>query len=325
MSLGNTSDGEENTPWTVELIPNVYLNFTRIPEGRKLLTTPDDYLNEMVEFDYKVRLKTNETPDPNKYLTLLAKSVREWEDEEMVVITREYQKHRLRLMRLNLNWPQYIHLVKTDGSDESNAAYCRSNNIIVLSQTHVDRAVVGESDPSTLWHELWHIISRNNLTKREQLFKSLGFRYMHQFDIPEFLTNHRITNPDAPKFDVVITVDTEGDGPISAAPVCYYNKDEVSDDSFFPYYVAELLAVEEYQPDSWRARTDNDGEIILFSARECESFWEQVGENTNYINHPEEILAENFVLWIDPTQRNDESEIPSPWVIEKMNDVMMAA
>lgn len=308
--------------YTETVLRDVTFNFVKVDEGQELLVRPDDYLTEMVNFDYRVRLQSNDPCHLDDYLQLLRNSVIEWEDEEIVVILREYEKHRHRLMRFNLDWPETIYFVKTDGSDESNVAYCRSDNIIVLSQKHIDRIVIGEPNPHVLWHELWHILSRNNPKKCEQLYRTLGFRYMKEFKIPEFLINHRVTNPDAPKFDVVMQIETEGDGPTWMAPVCYYNRDEIQDDSFFKYYVTELLVVEPVDESmkSWKARLNNDGELELINPRDCENFWEQVGENTNYINHPEEILAENFVFFM--MGQEPDNPLPSPWVIERMEEIL---
>jgi hypothetical protein len=42
-----------------------------------------------------------------------------------------------------------------------------------------------------------------------------------------------------------------------------------------------------------------------------------VGRNTNYIIHPEEILAENFALLM-----MDKHDVPSPEILKKMQDVL---
>jgi hypothetical protein len=44
---------------------------------------------------------------------------------------------------------------------------------------------------------------------------------------------------------------------------------------------------------------------------------EQVGRNTQYIIHPEEILADNFALLV-----LGESKIPTPEILQKMREVL---
>ena len=45
---------------------------------------------------------------------------------------------------------------------------------------------------------------------------------------------------------------------------------------------------------------------------------EQVGKNTDYIIHPEEILAENFALLV-----LNETKVASPEILQKMREVLM--
>lgn len=55
----------------------------------------------------------------------------------------------------------------------------------------------------------------------------------------------------------------------------------------------------------------------LLAPQQISGFFEQVGRNTNYIIHPEEILAENFALLI-----MDKRDVPSPEILEKMRAVL---
>jgi hypothetical protein len=55
----------------------------------------------------------------------------------------------------------------------------------------------------------------------------------------------------------------------------------------------------------------------LVGPQAISGFFEQVGRNTQYIIHPEEILADNFALLI-----LGEQNVPSPEVLEKMRKVL---
>ena len=55
----------------------------------------------------------------------------------------------------------------------------------------------------------------------------------------------------------------------------------------------------------------------LIGPQESSGFLEQVGRNTQYIIHPEEILADNFALLI-----LKEQNIPSPQVLQRMVRVL---
>ena len=51
----------------------------------------------------------------------------------------------------------------------------------------------------------------------------------------------------------------------------------------------------------------------LLELQHLSGFVEQVGRNTNYIIHPEEILADNFALLMMGTR-----DVPSPEILEKI-------
>ena len=89
--------------------------------------------------------------------------------------------------------------------------------------------------------------------------------------------------------------------------------------TFFAFYVTELLVVEEIEDNCWRAQTDAYDELQLISPKDCPSFWDQVGMNTGYINHPEEIWAENFMELMTNQNLN---ELPNPELIEYLDSVL---
>jgi hypothetical protein len=51
----------------------------------------------------------------------------------------------------------------------------------------------------------------------------------------------------------------------------------------------------------------------FLALQQLSGFFEQVGRNTNYVIHPEEILADNFALLM-----MDKRDVPSPEILEKM-------
>lgn len=85
---------------------------------------------------------------------------------------------------------------------------------------------------------------------------------------------------------------------------------------FFNYLVFKFLVVEEHE-GQWKA-TYHDGKPILLDIEKVSGFFEQTGKNTDYIIHPEEILAENFKLLV-----NDKRDVPSPDILQKIENVLI--
>jgi hypothetical protein len=87
---------------------------------------------------------------------------------------------------------------------------------------------------------------------------------------------------------------------------------------FFDYLQFQFLIVER-SADSSVVRTVYDGQHPrLVGIQQVSGFIEQIGRNTRYIIHPEEILADNFALLI-----LEEPNVPSPEVISKLRAALM--
>ena len=88
--------------------------------------------------------------------------------------------------------------------------------------------------------------------------------------------------------------------------------------SLFNYLDFKLLALE-HENGAWRPALAN-GEPVLLDPTRVPGFAEQVGRNTTYTIHPEEILADNFVFLLD-----GRIDLPTPRVVEQMGRVLQAA
>ena len=54
----------------------------------------------------------------------------------------------------------------------------------------------------------------------------------------------------------------------------------------------------------------SDGQPVLHTPAEIAGYIEKIGQNTQYIIHPEEILADNFTLAIEPKEN-----LPNPEIV----------
>ena len=83
---------------------------------------------------------------------------------------------------------------------------------------------------------------------------------------------------------------------------------------FFSYLRFSLLAVD-LQDD---VPVYTAGAPLLVDVKQAKGFFDQVGRNTQYIIHPEEILADNFALMI-----LGEHELKSPALLQKMRKLLL--
>ncbi|MBN1515696.1 hypothetical protein JXA32_03910 [Candidatus Sumerlaeota bacterium] len=300
----------------IKLGGDTILSFAAIEEARQILTAQDDFVQRMSPFDRAARLKTGSDVSETDYLDFAGKNILAWDDNEKQKITAALQSLQEEFKTLPLPFPKKIVLIKTTGKEEGDAAYTRANAII-LPESQLKAP--GEALQKLICHELFHILSRQNPELRDELYTAIGFVACDEIEFPEELKARKITNPDAPANDHCIRLKVD-DAEHWAIPILF-SKTEKYDvargGEFFNYLQFKLLLVQR-DDDSSAVKPLYDGATPrLIDPNDASGFFEQIGQNTSYIIHPEEILADNFVLLV-----LHESGVRSPEILEKMDKIL---
>ncbi len=290
------------------------VRFATVAEGQDALTKQDRFVKAMSRFDRQSRLQTDRDVTEAEYLKFVADEVIAWTDDEVEKLIEALHSISKRLEPYAVPLPKTILLVHTTGKEEGNAAYCRAN-AIVLPRRVLERPP-GQVE-RLLIHELFHVVSSHNAELREKLYAIIGFKPCPEIELPDSLKHRKITNPDAPAIDCFIELTTP-DKTLLAAPVLYASVDQYDADkggSFFRYLQFRLLVVEK-KKDRLLA-VERDGKPVVLDPNKTESFAEQIGKNTNYIIHPDEILADNFMHLVVGTEN-----LVTPRIIEEMSALL---
>jgi len=204
-------------------------------------------------------------------------------------------------LMLNIDYPNSIFFIKTTGEEEGNASgYTRSNCLILNDET----LIWGFQElKNIIIHELFHIISRNNLSFREKMYEVIGFKVIKEISFPQSLIDFKVTNPDAPMINSYINL-SNGEESKDYALITY-SKKEFNGGSLFDYVTFGFIKLQDLNNGVKVPIIYVDGDFI--------NFFEQIGKNTGYIIHPDEILADNFVFLL-----NESNNLPSQWVVDKM-------
>lgn len=280
------------------------IGFATIAQGRELLTTRDDFVTRMSPFDRAARMKTDRDVSEDEYLRFVSANVREWAPDEKAAVEAAWAELKPRLDEMRLPFPKTILFVKTSGAEEGGAEYTRGAGI-VLPESALAAEKRGELR-AIVAHELFHVLSRNAPALRERLYAVIGFQPCGEIVFPEALAARKITNPDAPKNDHVIRV-RSGEQTVWVAPILYANAehyDVAKGGQFFEYLKLSFLEVEGLSGKYDAAHP------VLLDLDQMQGFFEQVGRNTGYIIHPEEILADNFRMLM-----MGESDVKSPEIL----------
>ena len=290
------------------------IKLATIDEGRQTLALSNGYLERMSPLDRAVRMKSSSDVSNEQFLRHITAQVQDWDQVDEDQLAKLIPAVVKKLAAWKLPWPETILLVKTTGDEEGGAAYCRGS-AIVLPKSIVHGPAARLDD--LLLHELFHILSSHNRALRKALYADVGFLPCREIELPGDLKLRKLTNPDAPanNYYTEITVDKT---PRLVVPILFseFDKfDPAKGKSLFDYVTFRLIVVEE-NGDELRPVL-KDGQSELLDPANTPGYFDKIGRNTNYIIHPEEVLADNFVLLI-----NDKKDVPTPSVLAAMRKTL---
>ncbi|MFW5832496.1 MAG: hypothetical protein ACOCYE_00175 [Pseudomonadota bacterium] len=291
-----------------------------VERARELVATVDPFVANQSPFDRQARLRlpaSVRVVDQPAYLDFLQTQVRPWPEGAIEALRGIVASIAAKFRGLDLHLPATVHLVLTTGEEEGGAAYTRRDDTIVLPAGKV--ALLGGGDAlhprpdlgtleDIVIHEFFHLLSKNNPAARRRLYGLVGYRQLDRaVPLPDVawrgarLADLEITNPDTPVLDVVLDMAPPGSGGPARPwlPVLLANA-PYETGPFFAYLEWWLFAVESDGAGGWRVELDANGAPVTLATDDAafaEAYRRIVGGNfTEEIFHPDEVLAQNFVL-----------------------------
>ncbi len=300
----------------LKLAEGTTLDFATPDEAREILTRRDDFVERMSPFDRAARMKTDRQVSEAEYLEFVGRNVLAWEQADREKIAAVVQSLQRELAAFSLPWPKRVLAIQTTGDEEGRAAYTRANAIVFPKG---DAANPIANLRKSICHELFHVLSRANPQLREKLYAAIGFVMCDEVAFPAELRARKITNPDAPRNDHCIRLQVGG-ADLWAVPILFSRTEKYDlqrGGEFFRYLEFRFLLVERPEGSSAVKPIYDGPKARLATLREVQGFYEQVGQNTGYILHPEEILADNFELLV-----LQEPNVRSPEIIKKLEAIL---
>lgn len=300
----------------IQFSAKTIIGFTSVDKGKEILMTRDDFIERLSPFDRAARMKTDKNISEREFLSFVGNNVLPWDEAEKQKVANAFRSIQPRIETLSLLFPEKIHMVKTTGNEEGGAAYTRGDAIILpKAKLALDTRALQE----LICHELFHIFSRANHNTRERLYGAIGFMKCNEVEFPVTLKSRKITNPDAPRNDHCIRLQV-GRKESWAVPILFATTEKYDmsrGGEFFDYLNFQLLLVERSGNPPIVKPLFDGSKPRLVDVQQVSGFFEQVGRNTEYIIHPEEILADNFVLLVLGGR-----SVPSPDVLDRIKRVL---
>jgi len=283
------------------------------------------YFKNFSRFDKESR-GFKEKVDTDEISNYYKNQIIPWKDYEIENILESFQIIFRELKNHHYNFPEQINLILTTGLEEGHACYCLKNAIIFSEE----KANFNTQDISSLMrHELFHIYSQKNPEVRKRLYNLIGFRLCDPIGFPEQIKDYTITNPDTYDNPCYISLPTGYYYPFLYSPKNFgeplideqyrenWRGPPKKKPTFFDYITFGLLKI----------NLDNNGVPIpilngkntqIFDPKDLNEYYDKIKNNTGYIIHPEEIMAENFQLLLS----NSKYQIRYKDILEQMNKIM---
>ena len=292
-------------------------HFAEVEEGREIISSSDSFTKSLHAFDLESRLsEAGLEPSESNYLELGRRSVLEWSEKEIRMITDRAAKLQARIdsCGYKLPIPEDITLIKTSMVEEGGAGgYTRGANIFLASFERLPEEKSYRMD-YILAHELFHVLTRHNADFRKAMYRQIGFEILdHEIEFPDCLLEMRISNPDVARYDSWSTFTING---VETPCTMWYRKvREYTGGPFFTYGEPCLLPLDA----DFKPVMNADGSPVIYELSEAVDFNSRIGINTDYVINPEEVLADNFAFALLDFFPNGNG---SPELTERLKEVM---
>jgi hypothetical protein len=328
---------------TTEVIPADSFAFELLDstEAAKsiILDEKDDFFLNVTKVDMAIQMKSplmgyeNRRELLESYKAYLQTDVVDFTDQEKQNLNKVMIKAMNLCNSLSPNIvPQPVKLIKTKGKHYGDGAFYTRERCIIIPESDL-RNFDEDSFLAVLLHELSHIITRYDPELKDKFYKQIGFEKIvfNNSDIilPEFLGNNLLNNPDGLSMQHAIRLVKPNGKLIWALPLIHSNYENYTSDVpyFFGYLKFELFELEEKANGQFEVISKKDGNSTL-NLQELPGFFDKIGNNTQYIIHPDEIIAENFYMMILATSNTagfdmDDFSEEGRVLIEKIREVVV--
>ena len=194
-------------------------------------------------------------------------------------------------------FPDTLRLIKTKGTHYGDGVWYTRGNCIIVPANEVEAK---KTNPftTTVFHELFHVYSRLNPARSAELYRLIGFTGMNleQLRLPTRLAERVLYNPDGVNFAQRITLQQPDGSRVEAIPIIYSKHLGLlaGQNEFFGYVEFNLFPITANADSTWQVGVKDDGYSSPLQLDSQPDFFQQIKDNTGYIIHPDEVLADNF-------------------------------
>ncbi len=278
--------------------PSQNIIFLDVETAKKAITTDEveGFFDKVQLLDIKIQMKNNSTESAEiiraSYLEYLQASVEAFTPEEEKAVRASMNRAKTMCNNIATDiFPVEIRLIKTNMNHYGASVFYSRENCIIIPKNVLSRTLDTEFLQAVL-REIFHIYSRYNYWKRITLYRQIGFEPIYPLSVPTVLSQKQLTSPNGIDNFVIHHLSDANQNDFSAIPIISAKAKSNLYRSLSFYSNLEFAL---YKVENNKVITNDDGSSTV-DMTTLQGFYEQIGTNTNYIIHPDEILADNFAI-----------------------------
>lgn len=270
----------------------------------------DGFFDQCSKLEMEIQMKKN-SPFTTRdealiaYKQFLRGQVSSWTTEEKLAMLELFKLAKNRCDQLSpALFPDGIKLVKIKtGHYGNDVYYTRGKNIMVPENILSDLQTALHLPIMT--HEIFHILSRYRENLRNDMYGFIGFKKSNKpIRINETLSKVLLTNPDGVSFQYIIELEVDGKSQLVVPLITSkFRQFKTSNPKFFDYLNFDLYALED-RGSYYEITSDHQGKTTL-PINNTPAFFTKIKDNTQYIIHPDEIMADNFMLALQAVEKKE--------------------
>ena len=270
-----------------------------------IIDQEEKFFEQVGILDMQIQMKKN-YPEGTNRSTVLA-DYKRFLQEDVVSFSETEQKELDAVFKIAFDlcqkinsdiYPKNLQLIKSKGAPYGPATFYTRDNSIIIPAGLLEPGKIPLILDVAL-HEIFHIFSRYHKSRRDELYALIGFKPVEKelLVLPESLQNRLLLNPDGIDYGYLIKLQTPEGKSIQALPLIVSKKTDFDplDPTFFSYLQFDLYQIKPPFVRRIEVLAKEDGRSTI-DFQKIPSFFEQIKDNTGYIIHPDEIMADNFVL-----------------------------
>jgi hypothetical protein len=270
--------------------PGVDIELATVEEGRAALTELDDFMAQVTAADISIRIRAT-AGSKSDLVRTYGESVVPWTDGERARLEAMLGRRAAQLQSISRWLPATVLLLKSNGGADTGLPHTRGAAINMGPQLPAG----DEGLDSLFFHELFHVLSRHNAARHDEMYGMIGF-VPCSIDLPADVRARTITNPDAPRLEHAAPM---ADGRL-VVPVLFANppRFDPAQTEFGRYIELKFLAAARDSGGRCALALDDGVPVEIPGADAVAAIHEVAGRNTDYVLHPEELLADNFAQYM---------------------------